>query len=632
MADLPRIPPLRTIFPFPGTAGLLAFLGFVVAVIRSAVVSPKELAKAAERFTAARSGAHPAFKWDDAAVLGTHWASLAALGILALAFLTLPFWHPRHAGAPNRAPRHSPGWYRPALFGIVLLAAALRLPLACGSLWWDEAWNVKYATVGEWRQAKESADKVAFQPTSWPRAAWYYNKPANHPVLTLPSKACHLLWQRITGAAAGRFSELVLRMPVLLAGLGGLCLTACLTRRLAGERAAVIAAVIVAVHPWLIRYGVDGRSYGMAVLFMAAALVSLERATAPDTRRPTVWWWVFGLCQFLLMWAHVLSHLTVCAGLFLAATVLIHRGPSGEKRRVYAQLLVVNAVAAGLFLVAFLPNLLQAVTWGDRNDDGNLLTGSYFLRTLSQLAAGMEPGAPSGAAGGIPSLSWSGLFLVAGGGLGLAISGGLKLRRTAPRGLVILLFVVGLEALFLAAVHATGFYFYHRFILVLSLPVILLAAAGLARFSKPAVPCLALSVFVILTFPQTRLLCSRSYAPFREAIAAMRQAAGPHPPALLPVAYGLGSHVMQIYCPELRDIREEPEAALRALIAQSRRENRPLLLTWGYDGINRHNLPEGFPLIDDPTLFENVGQWSGIEPEFTFRVVRLKPALPPAAP
>lgn len=631
MAALPRLPPLRGIFPFPGTAGLLAVLALGIAGIRTSVVSPKALAKATEHFASARSGGHTAFKWEDAAVLGTHWASLTALGILALAFLTIPFWHPRDAGAPHRAPRPSPRWYRPALFGMVLLAAALRLPLACGSLWWDEAWNMKYATVGEWRQDEGNADAVEFRPTSWTRAAWYYNKPTNHPVLTLPSKACHLLWQRMTGAPDGAFSEPVLRMPVLVAGLAALLLTASLTRRLAGERAAVISAVIFALHPWLIRYGVDARSYGMAVLFMAAALVSLERATAPDTRRPTVWWWVFGICQFLLMWAHVVSHLTVCAGLFAAACVLIFRGDFREKGRVFAQLVVVNAVAAGLLLVAFLPNLLQAVTWGERNDDGNLLTGSYFLRTLSQLAAGMEPGAPA-IATGIPALSWPALFLVAGGGLGLTVAGVLGLRRAAPRGLVILLAVVALEAVFLLAVHATGFYFYHRFILVLIVPVLVLVAAGLARFSSPAVPCLAVGVFGVLTFPQTRLLCSRSYAPFRETIAGMRQTAGPHAPALLPVAYGLGSHVMQIYCPELRDIRENPEAELRSLIAQSRRENRPLLLTWGYDGINRQNLPEGFPLIDDPALFENVGQWSGLEPEFTFRVVKLKPALPPAGP
>lgn len=638
---------LRKLFPHPATAALLAGLVLVVWAIRAAVVSPKALTKAAERFATARQAEHPSFKWDDAAVLGTHWASLAALGILLLVFLTIPWWHPRTAGndlemktdgpEPLRAPLVLPEnakrpsrWYRWSLLFIVILAGTLRLPLAFGSLWWDEAWNVKYATVGEWRQSEENPDEVRFQPSSWQRAAWFYNKPTNHPVLTLPSKFCHNVWKSVTGAPEGTFSEPVLRLPVLLAGLGALLITAGLARRLSGEIAGICVAVLMALHPWLMRYGVDARSYGMAVLFMAGALASLERATSGDTRRPGVWWWIFGLCQFLLMWAHVVSHLSVCLSLVVAAGLLIWKGPSNEKGRLFAQLLVVNAVAAGLLLVAFLPNLLQALTWGERNDDGNLLTGTYFLRTISQMAAGQEPWlVPNDA--GIPTLGWPWLLLVTAIGLVMAVTGAVNLRRRSPRGLIILLSAVCFGGLFLLVVRVTGFYFYHRFILVLIVPVLVLVAAGLAGLHA-GIRYLAVVPFFMLVTQQGTFLWSRSYEPFREVINAMRRETdGKNTPPLLPVAYGLGSHVMQIYLPNLRDIRgtsEEGEASLRALIDQSRRENRPLLLTWGYDGINRQNMAGGFKLIDDPALFEKIGEWSGIEPEFTFRLVKLKPAAP----
>lgn len=281
----------RRWIPSPGTAGLLAGLTLLTALLRGAVVSSKALTRAAERWAEARATPGVSFKWEDAAVLGTHCSTAAALVILPLALLTLRWWHPANVEKTTPAPPPAPGarskWFLPALIGLVLAGAALRLPLAAGSLWWDELWNVKFATLGEWRQDEANPDKAHFQPTSWKRAAWYYNKPTNHPVLTLPSKAAHQIWKGLTKPAdPGAFHEIVLRSPVLLAGLGGILLTALLTRRLAGERAALLAAAIMALHPWLIRYGVDARSYGFSIAFMAAALFSLERATAADSARP----------------------------------------------------------------------------------------------------------------------------------------------------------------------------------------------------------------------------------------------------------------------------------------------------------------------------------------------------------
>lgn len=632
MPDLPSSAPpspaWRRWIPSPGTAGLLAGLTVLVWMLRSAVVTSRSLVKARERWAAAREGtAGASFKWEDAAVLGTHWSTLAALVLLIAALLTLRWWHPPTAPAtlppPPAAPR-APRWFLPALAGIVLLGGALRVPLASGSLWWDELWNVKYATVGEWRQEAGNADEVHFVPTSWTRAAWYYNKPTNHPVFTLPSKAAHEVWRTLTRPEnPGAFNELVLRLPVLLGGLTAMVLTALLTRRLAGERAGILAALLMALHPWLIRYGVDARSYGLAVAFMAGAIFSLERATSADARHPGVWWWAFGACQFLLMWSHVLAHLAVCAGLFGAAVWLILRRGGDGKGRQLARLLVINAVAAAFLLVAFLPNLLQAATWGERNDDGNLLTPDYFLRTLTQVAAGMEP---PPAAGGI-SQEWAGLLFCLMAGTGLAVIGGMVLLKQRPGAAVILLSTLAATLVFLAVVHLTGIFFYHRFIITVIIPLVVLVAAGLSRLPGPVLPAAVLLGFASLTFSRTRLLLTSSYAPFRETAADLRAEAATHPGKIIPVGYGLGSHVLQCYYPELRDIRGNAAPALQELIGQARRENRPLLVALGYEGINRLNLPDGFKLLDDPALFEKISTRHGLEPEFTFHLLRLKPPV-----
>ena len=623
----PPHPAWRRWIPSLGTAALLAGLAVLVWTLRRATVTSRPLVKAKEHWAAAREGtAGASFKWEDAAVLGTHWSTLLALGLLMVALLTLRWWHPpaQPASEPAPAPPAS-RWFLPALLGIVLLGGALRLPLASGSLWWDELWNIKYATVGEWRQDAGNPDEVRFQPASWTRAAWYYNKPTNHPVLTLPSKAAHEVWSALTRPESpGAFREWVLRLPVLLGGLAAIVLSALLTRRLAGARAGVIAATLMALHPWLIRYGVDARSYGLSIAFMAAAVFSLERATATGTRRPGLWWWAFGGCQFLLMWAHVVAHLAVCAGLFMAAAWLILRRQSGPRGRQLARLVVINAVAAALLLVAFLPNLLQAMTWGERNDDGNLLTGFYFLRTVTQVASGMEPPLTTGWF----SLAGLGLLLLVTAGTAMAVAGGKVLLKQRSKAAVILFSVISSTLIFLLLVHLTGFYFYHRFIITVIIPLVVLVAIGLSRLPNPALPAAVLLAFAGLTFPQTRLLLTRSYAPFRETVADLRTEAAHHPGKVIPVGYGLGSHVMQCYCPEMRDIRSDAAAALQTLIDQARRENRPLILAMGYEGLNRLNLPDGFRLLDDPALFEKISTRHGLEPEFTFHLFRLKPPAP----
>lgn len=628
--------------PAPGQALWLAGLAALIWALRAAVItSPKILARARERWTEARASAGAtSFKWEDAAVLGTHWSTLLSLGLICLAFLTMRWWTPARPAAsastaqaaPPRSPLPSPfpktPWFAPVLAVLVLAGAAVRLPLASGSLWWDELWNIKYATVGEWRQDGANPDLTRFQPSSWARAAWYYNKPTNHPVLTLPSKAAHETWRALTGPSSpGAFREWVLRLPVLAGGLAAIVLTALLARRWAGDRAGVLAAALMAFHPWLIRYGVDARSYGLTVAFMAAALFALERATAQGTRRQDLWWWIFGGCQFLLMWSHVVANLAVCTGLFAAGAWLILRGPDPDKLRRLARLLVVNMLAAALLLVAFLPNLLQALTWGERNDDGNLLTGSYFLRTVAQMVSGMDS-PPGPGTEGLPFLPWWGLIVLGGGGLAAAGAGLFWLFRTRGHAAWIPAAALAGTLVFLAMVRATDFYFYHRFILTAAVPLILLVAIGLGRLRPGWLVLLPLALFALLTFPQTRLLVTRSYAPFRETVALMKQEAARESAKVIPVGYGLGSHVMQCYYPELRDIRTNAGPALQALVDQARRENRPLILAMGYEGLNRQNLPEGFPLLDDPDLFERLGVLHGIEPEFTFQVLRLKPPGP----
>ncbi|MDB6069512.1 MAG: hypothetical protein JWL81_683, partial [Verrucomicrobiales bacterium] len=215
-------------------------------------------------------------------------------------------------------------------------------------------------------------------------------------------------------------------------------------------------------------------------------------------------------------------------------------------------------------------------------------------------------------------------------------SGSRYLLSRNPRAAWIVLSAVAATAVFLTFVRLTDFYFYHRFILVSAVPLLLLAGIGLSRLRLPLAGVGAVGIFGFLTFPQTRLLTTRSYAPFRETVADIRDQASKMKGEVIPVGYGLGSHVMQCYFPQLRDIRSDSRQKLQSLIDQARKEDRPLIVALGYEGLNRLNQPEGFALLDDPALFQKISTRHGIEPEFTFHLFSLRPpaagAVTPAAP
>jgi hypothetical protein len=65
-------------------------------------------------------------------------------------------------------------------------------------------------------------------------------------------------------------------------------------------------------------------------------------------------------------------------------------------------------------------------------------------------------------------------------------------------------------------------------------------------------------------------------------------------------------------------------AELEKFIAQARTEQRPLLVVQGHSVHNRALIPDGFTLLDDRNVFEELKAFPGIEPEFYFRLFRLK--------
>lgn len=590
--------------------------------------------------------------WDDAA-LGIRHAAWINGGLLLVLLATSQWWaRPMTKGQRSEVSGQRPKWFWPLVILAGLTSLALRAPLASKSLWWDESWVVFQVTHGKWRPDSKQPDKLKFQAHDWKRCAFYYQKPTNHVPMSLAQKASLSVWRAVTSAKREEFSDLAARAPALLASCAAVVLLALLLQSWGWSGAGVTAAFLLALHPWAIRYGADARAYALVMPLCIAGMLAVSRIW--QARGATVLPWVcWGLVEFLWLWAYPNAVLDVAAlNLVLAAALLRNKD---TRVTGIIRLLVTNVFAAMAFVQAFLPNVMQALRWAGGENVAQPLNLHLIKSTLSHLILGVE-------------LSWSrvveteGLIAsnpgmpgtsFAGGMLMLSIAVGLLLitrhrstEKLPLRHWILLLTPVASSLLFAALVSFTGSYFYQRFIIaalpcVIALLCVLFAEAlangrvlgsskGWRLFSRRSLAVL-LAVFLAVKvlpfwFAQIQVLVARPYAPLRDVAEYVeglpKQGEGEAKPFI--VCYGHGYEVMPVFVPRVQSALSRAE--LEKYVTQARSENRPLVVIQGHSVHNRAMIPDGFTLLDDWQVFEELTAFRGIEPEFYWRVFRLLPS------
>lgn len=624
-----------------GCVLLLWVAGALTILIRAELPSSVEEKMAA----ALAAGEIPNWKWDT--VIGIYWGAVAHVAIVAAALLTMRWWCRRvpvfqadEMASLGNTLGPSRRTFIAILIVIVLVAGALRWRLANGSLWWDEMWNIKLATIGEFRTGSKHRDELRFYPTDFARCAWYYQKPTNHVPTALASKVCHQLWARATGAGEGEFSEFIIRLPVFLSALGAVALIGLCVRRWISPSAGLVAATILAAHPWFIRYGIDARAYGPVAFFTLVSLWSLHRAISGDRYRH---WALFGFAQFMLMWSHLHS-VWFCASTTLAAATCIwlKNSPTTSLPQL-GRLLVANALAGAAFLQVFLPNLLQLLHLTSNSTDGSVLNSDMATRLLSVVLFGMET---EWSAAGIESAglpSWMSLtagnlwimWLVMLAAVWVMLAGIAHLwHRSRTAALLILSLVFGGLA-FMTVAYVLRLYFYPRFMISILPAAVITLAVGFSQCGTwisnkflPGRACwiiaIAVAAYLAVCVPQITVLQMRSYAPMREVAQYLKEqdrATG----GITTLGYGLGGRILTVYYPTVGYAINPPgDEALKTAIAQATANKKPLYVFYGYPAFNRMIMPKGFELLEDPAIFEEVAAFPGIEPEFYFRILRAK--------
>jgi mannosyltransferase len=148
-------------------------------------------------------------------------------------------------------------WWPLAL--LTLLAAALRLStLDLQSLWYDEAFTPVHVLHPSLGATLRSVVHTENTPPLWYILIW--------------------AWSRLFGTGA-----IALRLPSALAGVATVPVAWGTGRELAGRRAALVAAGLVAVDPLFVWYSQEGRAYALFVLLAALAMLCFLRAESQPT-------------------------------------------------------------------------------------------------------------------------------------------------------------------------------------------------------------------------------------------------------------------------------------------------------------------------------------------------------------
>jgi len=575
---------------------------------------------------------------------------------------TLPLWH-RPARTPETSGPSPPGslpgpvsmpakWFLPALILIVILAGALRAPLASGGFWHDEVLNAQ-RIVGYHRVVDDQIfEELDFREATWIDAAFFFRGPTNHTSMSVPARACHLIWQKATGAEPHAFSEFALRLPTYLAGLGAVFLAGLLLRRWGLPVAGIFAAFFLAIHPWHIRWGVDARSYSLTILFVLLALYALTHICQRGQWR---WWAIFGFCQFQLMWGSLMNLWLAIAFFAFAAAIIWHQRKTIACGPQFSRLFLVNILAAGAFLQVMTPNLMQFKQYVEMRPPAEASYTQLDARSLHNTATNLLIGLPRNmpaAEGERPITTFHSLFedkptlgtslMLAHGAL-LLLGAAFLWKHNRRWASMLLVGVFGACLLHLAFTQFRDFFFYPRFISYLLVAWCLLlgiAWEGIGRIAgkihrRALTPSLATAMltgtlfFLSTAGAQVHNLYNYPHEPWQEIRQWFTEQRTETPDGkILVAAYGLGGEIMMaVYDPTVRSIYRDYE--ILEFIEHANDNNIPLYVVYGKQSFNRAMVKAGFKLLDDRTLFQPVARFLAAEPSHTYFVLEYTGNPPP---
>lgn len=509
-------------------------------------------------------------------------------------------------------------WLSPVL----LMALVVRVPLLDHSLYGDEHYSITRFIHGEQRVGKDGG--TDFREIEWKQTLWGYQRPNNHIFFSIVARATHTTWQKVTGAKREEVNVPVLRAPAMVAAVLSIAVAAWLLWSHGFRTGAVVAALVMALHPWHIAHSVEVRGYGFVFLFLTtSALLAL------GALRHGRWlhWSALAASQFLLLHTYPKAIL-IAAPTSIALLAILVAKARRESLPVIAGRLgpfpLTQSLLAVALAFAYLPCLPQlggylagAAPKGEIHMGWILDVATLFLvgrywqewEPLNGLCRSL-----GNQAAAFPWLVYPCLTLLAVVGL----RGAWNICRSQPWLALVLMPMAAAIPLALTQAHMTGAYLYTWY-MIMPLPLWLMCLGvgvesrhaanhrpSILAYLVPAITCFA---FLNLSSPQRKVIAQFPAEPVDETYASvLEHLAGFDAPA--PNVYAMDS-LIDFHDPRIREIRGE--RALLETVAKYQADGRPFFLVLPGLHSLRRSSPQVADLLESSGQFRLLARHHGIE-------------------
>ncbi len=504
------------------------------------------------------------------------------------------------------------------------------------SMWGDEEFNASRFILDDVERQPDGSIKI--EPRSWTTTLWSMRKPTNHLGYSFFARLSHeTFFQKTTDAEAPWFSEALLRAPVFLAGLLTL-LMMMWSLRVWGLNG-WWTVLYFTVHPWFVRFGVDGRGYGLVMLGITALMGITGKAVQTGRWR---WWVLLGLGQFFILWSNFQSvYLLAALNLMIFVSLLDRRLTMAARWLLLARWLSGNMLTIVVILAYLTPCWPQLLEFMAKGEIHGIMDTLWWQNSLSAWFFG-QPWIPvldeNNPLRFALTLSLDNLSILRVTGMimfiGLLMYGVYKLGCDRNQRALLALILGGP---LLMVLHAfVGNHRPYDWYLVPFLPglLVLMAGAfqGLVQWHKRAASLImgvSFLLFLFITWVPRHHLRAYPLEASRESVASYRNITNLRNPDFEKEVISGGLLMFtEGYDPALYRIKDVTE--LQALMDQADRTSKKLYMNVGFMSFVRSSkdLEAVCNVLEDTSKFEHIKSFPGLLPYTTREVYRYKDKHP----
>jgi len=529
------------------------------------------------------------------------------------------------------------GLQRAAIAAALALAAVQGYERLSLSTWGDEDYTVK--TYIQPEVEKKEDGTLSFTDRTWADVIWNGKRTNNHFGYTALAKLTHDTFFRPgTGPRDPYFSEALVRLPALIAGVLSVLALAWMARVWRITGGLWLLLLLWVVHPWFLRFTSDARGYSMVLLCMPLLFGIAGRALQTGAWR---WWLALAAVQTFCFWSYfAIFYVLIPFQTGLLWAVISASNQNNADRVVQsARWLAANLLSALVIIQLMAPLLPQLLDF--IRASGSQIAGRVGTEWWQDAAAYVFTGTPwnewssgnplsiclserRGIAFGIAIFTCF-LFAV------LLLTGALRAARQSQCRWLILP-VLGAPVVFIAHMLLAGIKPYHWYLLLYYPGCLLLAGMALQRMqeAKPRVLVRAMMLltaagFISTTAEKRTALLEHPIEPCRESVALTRSIMNPRHPAYGTDSITAGFTMFtEAYDPGL--VRFQTVEELQGLMTEARSSHRQLFINFSSRAFCETHYPDLFKLFNNPVLFEQVAVLPGQFDAGTREVLRMRNA------